>query len=51
MGSPPPRLVPVRDARGAVTFADRAELSVKLTREPGLCQRVLGALAEQLERD
>jgi hypothetical protein len=45
-----PRLVPVRDARGAVTFAERAELSIKLTREPGLCQRVLGALAEQLER-
>jgi hypothetical protein len=45
-----PRIVPCLDAGGAVTFAPRAEVTLKLTREPGLSQRVLAALAEQLER-
>ncbi|MBN8612693.1 MAG: hypothetical protein J0L92_19010 [Deltaproteobacteria bacterium] len=45
-----PRIVPCLDAGGAVTLAPRAEVTLKLAREPGLSQRVLAALAEQLER-
>jgi pyruvate/2-oxoglutarate dehydrogenase complex dihydrolipoamide acyltransferase (E2) component len=45
-----PRVVPCLDAEGAVTLAPRAEVTLKLMREPSLSQRVLAALVEQLER-
>lgn len=45
-----PRLVPVLEPSGAIGLAKRCELSVKLGQAPGLVARVLGALAEQLER-
>lgn len=45
-----PRVVPCLGPDGAVTHASRAEVSLKLGRDPSLCQRVLAALAEQLEQ-
>ena len=46
-----PRPVAVPDASGAPALSPRAEISLQLGEPGGLCQRVLGALAEQLERD
>lgn len=45
-----PRLVPVREPSGAIGHAMRADVSLKLGRQPALVARVLAALAEQLER-